>query len=149
VATASSRWADAFLELSKRMKAAGQTQLRKELHKAVRDAAKPLLPKVREAARQEFPQRGGLNERVARKPYRAQARTGAKTAGVRITAAKMDPRLDQGRIAHPVFGRPGSTVVQQIPGAKGYFSETLKNEAPGIRGDIEQVLEDFTRRLAT
>lgn len=148
MATASSRGADAFLELSKRMKAAGQGQLRKELHKAVRDAAKPLLPKVREAARQEFPQRGGLAERVARKPYRTQARTGTTTAGVRITAAKMDPRLDQGRVVHPVFGRPGSKVVQQIPGARGYFTETLKNEAPSIQGDIVRVLEDFTRRLA-
>ena len=146
-ASASSRGADQFYELSRRLKAAGQGQLRKDLNKAMRDSVKPLLPKVREAARQNFPQTGGLNERVARKPYRTQARTGQKTAGVRITASKLDPRLDQGRVVHPVFGRPGSKVVQQVPGAAGYFSETLTNEAPNIKGDVERVLEDFTRRI--
>lgn len=131
------------------MKLAGQGQLRRELNKGMRDAAKPLVPKVREAARQNFPRRGGLNERVAKKPYRAQTRTGAKTAGLRITASKMDPRLNQGRVVHPVFGRPRSTVVQRVPRAAGYFSETLQNEAPSIQGDVRRVLEEFARRIVS
>ncbi len=136
-----------FLALSKALKAAGQTELRKELHKVVRDTAKPLIPKVREAARRSLPRQGGLNERIARKPYRAQARTGERTAGVRIVGTKVDPRINEGRIFHPVFGRPGSGVVQQVPGARGYFDETLSREGPAVRDTILRTLSDFTDRI--
>lgn len=140
--------ADDFLALSKRLKAAGQTELRKELHKTMRDAAKPLIPLVREAARRDLPKAGGLNERIARKPYRAQVRTGAKTAGVRIVGTKVDPRINQGRIAHPVFGRPHSTVVQQVPEAAGYFDETLRDQGPEIRDEMREMLAAWLDRLA-
>jgi hypothetical protein len=140
--------ADDFYRLSKALKVAGQTGLRKELHKSVVLAAKPLIPKVREAARRDLPKHGGLNERIARKPYRAQARTGVTTAGVRIVGTKVDPRINsQGRIAHPVFGRPGSTVVQQVPEAKGYFDETLSESAPLVRAGILAVLSQFPDRI--
>lgn len=136
--------ADALLALSKRLKAAGQTELRKEFTKAIQSAAKPLVPKVKDAARGSLPTRGGLNERVARKPFRAQVRTGATTAGVRITASKVDPRIDEGRVYHPVFGRkPG--VVQRV--APGYFSGTLNREAPSILPDVVDVLAKWAERI--
>lgn len=140
--------ADELLRVSKALKAAGQTGLRKELHKGIRDAAKPLIPAVRQSARRNLPKHGGLNERLARKPYRAQLRTGAQTAGVRIVGTKVDPRInEQGRIQHPVFGRRNSTVVQIDPQAKGYFDEPLTDSAPQIRADIQRVLVDFAERL--
>lgn len=149
------RGADAFLAVSKRLKAAGETELRKELHKAMRDAAKPLIPKIREAARADLPQAGGLNERIAKKPYRSQVRTGAKTAGVRITGTKVDPRINQGRVAHPVFGRKGkaknggkNVVVQQVPEAEGYFDETIREQAPEIRAELVDTMAEFLNRLA-
>lgn len=139
--------AEDFLKLSKAMKAAGETELRKELHKAVRQATRPTLPKVRTAARDKLPRKGGLNKRVARKPLRAAVRTGAKTVGVRIEQRKTDPRLNAtGRVAHPTFGRR-PLVVQQIPGAVGYFDKTIRNEAPQMRADIEGVLRDFRGRF--
>lgn len=138
--------AEDLLKLSKRLKAAGQTELRKELHKAMRGAAKPIVPKVREAAREQLPKSGGLNERIARKPYRSQVRTGAKTAGVRITGSKVDPRINEGRVYHPVFGRrPG--VVQQVPAAKGYFDDTIREQAPEVRDELRRVLEVWTQRV--
>lgn len=140
--------ADKFLKVSKALKAAGENGLRKELNKAMQSAAKPLIPKVRDAARAKLPTTGGLNERMARKPYRAQTRTGAKTAGVRIVGTKLDPRVDkQGRVAHPVFGRPNSTVVQQVPEAKGYFSETLAREGSAVRDELVRTLDDFVDRI--
>ncbi len=139
--------ADDFLALSKALKAAGETGLRKELSKAVQDAARPLLPKVKQAARENLPRGGGLNERVAKKPLRVQTRTGAKTAGVRIVGSKIDPRINQGRVYHPVFGRPGSGVVQQIPEATGYFDKTLEGNGPAVRDAVTQVLADFCDRI--
>ncbi len=143
---ASVHGADDFLALSKRLKAVGEAELRKELHKAVGAAAKPLIPKVKNAARENLPRQGGLNERIAKKPLRAQTRTGAKTAGVRIVGSKVDPRINQGRIFHPVFGRPGSGVVQQVPKARGYFDETLSREGPAVRDEILAVIRDYTIR---
>lgn len=147
MASDSVRGAEDFLALSRRLKAAGETELRKELHKAVGAAAKPLIPKVKAAAQDKFPQRGGLANRMARKPLRAQTRTGALTAGVRIVGSKVDPRMDEsGRISHPVYGRKPN-VVQNVPGVAGYFSETLEKAGPEIRGDVLNVLEDFTQRI--
>lgn len=137
--------ADDFLKLSKALKDAGQTGLRKELNKVMRDASKPLIPKVKAAAASELPHSGGLAQRIAKKPYRVQTRTGAQTAGVRIVGTKVDPRIDQGRVYHPVFGRkPG--VVQSVPG--GYFSETLANEGPTIQAEVLAAFTGFVDRLA-
>jgi hypothetical protein len=151
----SQRGASDFFKLSKALKAAGQKGLRDELHKSVTEAAKPLIPKVREAARRELPAAGGLNERIAKKPYRAQARTGIKTAGVRITGSKVDPRINNaGRIGHPVFGRKGKAknggrnfVVQTVPSAKGYFDETLSREGPAVREAVVAAMREFTDRI--
>jgi len=140
------RGAEDFLALSKHLKAAGRTDLRKELNKAMRDAAKPLIPKVRDAARKNLPKAGGLNERIARKPFRVQTRTGATTAGVRIVGTKVDPRINEGRIYHPVFGRkPG--VVQRVRKAEGYFDKTLSKAGPDVRDDLTKALSDFTKRV--
>jgi len=143
------RGADAFLKLSKQLKEAGETELRKELHKAVRQTAKPLLPKVKASARENLPTRGGMNVHYSRKPIRAQARTGAKTAGVRVVMPKTDPRVDaEGRIYHPVFGRKGKGVVQTVESAKGFFSGAITDDAPQIRENLIAVLEDYAKRLA-
>ena len=140
--------ADDLLKLSKKLKAAGQTELRKELHRDVRETAKPLIPKVRAAARKQLPKAGGLNERIAKKPYRAQVRTGAKTAGVRITGTKVDPRINEGRVWHPVFGRRKPGEIQRVPSADGYFDDTLRDEGPEIRDELRKTLAAWTNRLA-
>lgn len=143
----SSRGARDFLAVSKALKAAGAGDLRKEFHKTVRDAAKPLLPKIRESARAKGPKHGELNERLAKKPYRVQARTGAKTAGVRIVGTKVDPRINNlGRIQHPVFGRK-PVVVQYDSDLKGYFDEPLKESGPSVQTDVVKAMDAFTRKL--
>ena len=138
---------DDFYKLSKVLKEAGNKGLRSELHKMVREPAKQVIPKVKQAAGQ-IRGRGGVGAHYAKKPIRAQTRTGAKTAGVRVVMSKTDPRVDaQGRIAHPVFGRPNSTVVQTIPGAKGFFSDTISENAPQIRDGFVRALSEFTDRV--
>jgi hypothetical protein len=114
--------------------------LRNELNKVMRNAAKPLIPKVREAARASLPKGGGLNERIAKKPLRAQTRTGNATAGVRIVGTKVDPRInDQGRVFHPVFGTSRASC-RRAEQAKGYFDDTLAAEGPGITADLVSAL---------
>jgi hypothetical protein len=150
----SAQGSEDLLKLSKKLKAAGQKELRKEFHKAMRDAAKPVIPKIRKAARDDLPSAGGLNQRIARKPLRSQVRTGAKTAGVRIAGSKVDPRINQGRVWHPIFGRKGkpknggrNSVVQRIPSADGYFDDTIREEASEIRAALRSALDDWTQRV--
>lgn len=141
--------ADDLLKLSKRLKAAGQTELRKELHKEMRKAAKPLVKKVKDGAAERIGEHGGgIEDHYAKKPVRAQVRTGAKTSGVRVVMPKTDPRVDsQGRVYHPVYGRrPG--VVQTVPGVKGFFSESLKEGSGEVREELRRTLAAFTERIA-
>lgn len=138
------RGADQFLALSKALKHAGQGDLRRSLHKGVRDAAKPLIAKTRAAFLAEMPKRGGLNVFLARKPVRIVARTGTDP-GVTIVVAQEDRRLDsEGRLPHWVFGH-GPKVVQHVK--PRVFSSAIEREAPAIRVQIEKALEDMAQRI--
>jgi hypothetical protein len=141
------RGARDFYAASKSLKAAGHGAVLKEFQKATRDAAKPLIPKIRESARSRGPKRGGLNERLAKNPYRVQTRTGVRTAGVRIVGTKVDPRINNlGRIQHPVFGRK-PVVVQYDPDLKGYFDKPLAESGPQIQRQVESAMNDFIRKI--
>lgn len=137
------RDADDFLALSKACKRQAP-ELRKELNRGLRSAARPLISKTREAFRADLPKRGGLNLEIARRPLRIKVATGADP-GISVVAAKTDARLDDGRLVHPVFGRRPS-VVQQVP--SGLFSGTLERESPAVIEPLNDVLQDFADRLA-
>jgi hypothetical protein len=153
MADAGDMGARAFYEMSAKLKRAAQGELRKQLHKEVREAAKPLLPAVRRQAAARFPSRGGLNRHMAKgSRYRTVAKTGLSTAGVSIRANKTDPRADtRGRIAHPVPARNGEPMrdekgrrvmaVQNFPNAVGFFSETIEERAPTVRRELLDTLE--------
>ena len=135
--------ADEFLRLSKALKNAGRTEMRRDLNKAMKKASKPLVKVARDAFRAELPSSGGLGAFVAGKRTAVTTRTG-KDPGVVVKVAKQDPRLDgSGRLVHPVFGR--GSVVQQVPA--GIFSRAMQAEAPAIRKDLEQALEDIAARI--
>lgn len=155
VSDASVGGAEDFLKLSKALKAAGETELRKELNTELRRAAKPLIPMTRQAARSRLPQRGGLAESVARAPQRVQVRTGEKTAGVRLVVASRRAAAraaNRGLIRHPVFAdaaeprKDWTWVEQKVQG--GWFDETVEREAPRVaRPAIEQALESIAEKV--
>lgn len=149
------RGADEFYRLSRALKSAGRTDLRKNLHKAMRDTAKPLVRDARDAALTSgIPSSGGLAARIAKSGFRTQVRTGAATAGVRITAPRkaVTARLlnETGRFRHPVHADGGKTrrewawVAQEAPSAQGWFDRAMKERAPKIRRDL-LVAMDRTR----
>lgn len=141
------RGGDDFLRLSKALKAAGRTEMRKELNKRIKQAAKPAIKSVKDAARAGLPQSGGAGAFFARKSATVVVRTGADP-GVRVRFAKADQRLDtEGRLSHPVFGRPGSRAVTRI--RPGILSEGFQASAPDVRKDVEAavqtVIDDIVR----
>ncbi len=143
--------AEAFYRLSKRLKEVGGTgkgSLRNEMEKAVKKAAKPLPQAVKAEAAKRFPKRGGLSKIMGKRTPKVETRTGVLTAGVRVRDPQSDPRMStQGRIYHPLFGKPGSDVVQIVPAVKGYFEESMQDKAPQVRDEITDVLAGFTQRI--
>lgn len=141
--------ADDFLKLSKALKAAGQKELRKELHTGMRQAAKPLVKVAKREAGEVFPKRGGLAAQEAKVPFRAQVRTGA-TAGVRIVApgkylvAKSANAT--GSFRHPVFDT-GTWVTQRLPGSRGWFDDAMSRNAPAVRKDLEQAVNSMINKV--
>src|SRR3954452_22866848 len=142
-----------FYEMSAKLKRAGRGELRKQLHKEVRAAAKPLLPAVRRQAAARFPTHGGLNRHMAKgSRYRTVAKTGLSTAGVAIRGNRTDPRADtRGRIAHPIpDGRGGFLrddkgrrimAVQYFPEAVGFFRDTIEERADPVKRELLAALE--------
>lgn len=116
------------------LKVAGDRGLRLELMRGLRAGAAPLIPLVADAARRQLPKRGGLNEQVAAQKVKVSVRTGAATAGVRLTTTAPDTKqTDSGYVRHPVFGHKDRPwVVQQIPRAAGWWSDTLASAAPVV-----------------
>ncbi len=130
--------------LALRIKAAAPTGLRVELLRGLKAGAKPLIPKVHDAAIEKLPHGGGLNQQVAGQKVSVKVRTGAKTAGVRLTTSAPDTAMtDSGFVRHPIFGRrgPGSWVTQQIPAAKGWWSDTLTESAPKVTPELLAAME--------
>jgi hypothetical protein len=137
--------ADAFLALSKHLKAIGETELRKELHRGLRQAAKPIIQAQKEAAARDLPQRGGLAKRVARSRITASVKTG-RDPGVSIKTRRTS--TDTGRLRHPVFGNRERWVTQTVD--KGWFSETPyeAGRVADVRREIERVLVDVAQEVA-
>lgn len=144
------RLANDFLKVSKALKDAGEKGLRRELHRNVRVAVKPLIPKARAAARAELPKRGGLNRRVAGSPMRTKVSTGRNRYGVRIeviaAGGRGARRSNRGVIRHPVFGNRERWVDQRVP--DGWFDDTMRAAAPAIRRDVEKAIEKTLNDIA-
>ena len=145
--------ADEFLRLSKALKAAGALDLRRELHREIAKAARPLIPEVREVARKTLPQRGGLALLIGKKtPIRAQVRTGLDTAGVRLVAGKRRSAAqtanDDGLVRHPVFGN--RKVWAPTRTRKGWFHATLNARGPeAAREGARAAMESIAQKVLT
>lgn len=141
------RGADQFLKLSKALKHAGRTGLRKELNAGMRRAARPLIRKTRDEARRRLPSAGGLAAQVAKEPQRIQVRTG-RTPGVRVVVGKKQGgarAANKGVIRHPVFGNREVWVDQKV--APGWFDDPLRSSAPAIRRDVERAMQDVIDQI--
>lgn len=117
-----------------RLRTEGQRGLQREMNAAFRASTRPLIASVRAAARERLPKAGGLNEQQASQAIRVSVLTGSRSAGVRIrTRTRGSMQTDKGYVRHPVFGtwRPGVSS-QQIPGAAGWWTDTLRQLSPAI-----------------
>lgn len=138
-----------FQRASKALKAAGDKQLRRELHKGVKKAARPLIGQAKAAARQQLPKAGGLNKRVAGSPMRTKVSTGRNRYGVRIEVVGVRGRAarasNRGMIRHPVYGNRERWVNQRVP--KGWFDSTMRASAPAVRKEVQAAIDRTLREI--
>ena len=142
--------ADKFDVLAKALKRIGDKGLSKELYAGLNRATKPLKEAAKESAGENLPRRGGLNKRVA-KARLSTRRRGGRNPGVRIVAKGMAQleRIDKlGRVRHPVGGHRDRWVDQEIPEAKGWFTEPMQAGAPEVRKELVKTLDDVARKAA-
>jgi len=129
--------------LAARLKVTGEKGLRTQLLRGLKSGADPLVKAVAEAARSQLPRGGGLNEQVAGQKVKVQVRTGARTAGVRLTTTAPDTAwTDSGFVRHPVFGNRKKWVTEQIPAAKGWWSQTLADGGSNVTPELLKVMEE-------
>lgn len=148
---AAERGAEDFYKLSKALKAAGRTDLRKYLHMRMLAPANAVIPKVKAAARSQLPAEGGLNALVAGRRIRARVRTGEATAGVSIVSPRQgssSASTNRGYVRHPVPKDHDVWVRQELPRAAGWFDDTIEADAPAIRRGVERGISDTLDHIA-
>lgn len=122
--------------------------LSQALQRGLEDGVAPLADAAHRAALEQLPRRGGLNVVVAAARIVAHVR-GGRNPSAHIVADGIDQinLIDQaGVVDHPTYGhRP--RVRQSIPRARGWFTDTMQNGAPGIRRALDRQLNQLARKI--
>jgi hypothetical protein len=135
-----------FAELARNLSLVGFTDLRRELDKAVGDAAKPIADEIGNAGhlRDDLPDpyadvlSSDLRVSITK-------RTTGEGAGVSVVAqsrtrARKLRRLDAGALTHPLYGNRRHWFTQAV--TPGFFTGPAERAAPAVR---EQILQAMRR----
>lgn len=138
-------------EIAARLKVEGNRGARLEMNRAIRAAAQPLVNAVRAEATARLPKSGGLNLEQANQAISVSVVTGSRSAGVRIrTKTRGSMQTDKGYVRHPVFGRRDNSKdwqTQQIPGARGWWSDTLAARSAAMTPLIVAEMNRIARQI--
>jgi hypothetical protein len=147
VVVLSSYGTEKLVRLATAIKASGDKNLQRELTKAMRRAARPLLRSARQGAIQILPYRGGLADTVAASRFASQVRANSKGAALRITAQGRYQlsSMDAGHVRHPVYGHRTNWVSQRI--RPGWFTKPLTIDAPKQRQELDRAVYEVAQQL--
>lgn len=146
------RGAEDIAAVSKALRAMDDKELRREFHRGINRATKPLKEDAKANARATLPRRGGLNNFVAKTSLSTRTRSG-QNPGVRIVAQKTKKAgrksdvnaIDRGRLRHPVFGNRKVWVTQTV--TPGWFTKPMENGAERVRKELLGVLDDVKGKI--
>lgn len=135
--------------LAKRLKDAGEKDLRNQLLAGIRNSAKPAIPDIRQSAYRTLPKAGGLNELVGKKDYKVQARYTGFGAIVRIVGSGMRTLklINAGGVRHPVYGEWLTGVETQLV-TPGFWSKPLAARRPQFIRAVQKVMDNVARQIA-
>jgi hypothetical protein len=141
-----------FAALSRRLKEAGETGLRRELYRKISEAARPLADEISSAEHlvPYMPNRyaavlaSDLSVRVSR-------RTG-NDPGVSIRAkgrskGRKLQQLDNGLITHPLWGNREHWFRQTAAMRAGFFTDPAEHAAPDMRKAILAAMSETSRKI--
>lgn len=128
------------------LKEYGEGGMRRELIGGMRLGAMPLVDAVHNAALTQLPKAGGLNRQVAGQRVTVSVSL-ARAAGVRLKTTAPDTQMtDSGFVRHPSIGYMGydrsywQWVTQEIPEAKGWWTNTLERKSVEVTPFLDAVL---------
>jgi hypothetical protein len=144
--------------LAARLKEAGETGLKRELQKNIRNAAQPLAREIASLGHLKpyMPDRYAavLSEDLT---VRVTNRFSGSSPGVMVRAQARErkrkvARLDAGTINHPVYARgprrTWSWSNYQTGGMKaGFFTDPCRDATPQIRSKVLQAMTDTARKI--
>jgi hypothetical protein len=153
------RGAGDFLKLSKALKNAGEKELRKDLHKGLREAVKPLLPGAGAAFAAGMPDR--LKGRAAKTKQVVKVKTG-RDPGVSVGVqygkrgsggmGASNARLanTQGVIRHPLFGDRDHWYSTKVPRARrwfdDYYTAHARDALPGMEQALQTIADEIVKK---
>lgn len=134
-------------ELSRRLKATGQRDLKNELSRSIRASTKETRDEIKKSALNVLPARGGLAKLVSKSSLRTSGDGLGRNPGVRIVASNKHEiaAMNRGRLRHPIFGNRGKWRTQEVK--TGWFSDPIEKDAPRVREAIEKAVKDIGSRI--
>jgi len=144
--------ADQFGDLARRLKQAGDKELRSELYKGINRAVKPMKADIKEhvgyymPARYAAVLRGSLSLTISK-------RANKTTPGVTLKAKSRGARslrkvgsLDAGKLEHPLYGNRKHWFTTTIK--PGFFTHESEQRAPEVREAIVSAMNDVAEKVA-
>jgi hypothetical protein len=118
------------------------------MRKGIRAGIAPVRQAIRASAVESLPQRGGLNQWVAKTRINLNVRVGSSSARVRITGGRNSARggqsdvnaIDRGRVRAPSWGRKGPNDWHTQTVDPGFFTETI-DEQDGFRAQVDSEVD--------
>lgn len=137
--------ADQLTQVGKRLKEAGNKELRKELLRGIQRATKPVRLAMSANAGRVLPQSGGLAQRAAKSRFSAKTRTGRNPGVTIVVRNAIDVRsIDRGRVRHLTYGHRPWQDQRVTPGA---FSDPFDASADKVRRELLAAMDDVARRI--
>jgi hypothetical protein len=130
--------------LAAAMQDLGRRGIRNDVQAALLEAGKPLADAARRNAAATLPKRGGLAGVIASSTITVTPLAHLGQAGVRIQAFGHDPRIDQGKLRHPVYGHD-RWVPQAV--RPGWFTKAMERAGEPVRAALVRAVDRVLGRL--
>lgn len=141
--------------IARDLRQAGDTDLVRELNNAFRRSVQPVPGQIRAGLKPHLPDRYaevldadlsiGTSIRSSERNPGVSVR--ATTRGLGGVQRRRLKRLDDGILAHPLWGNRRKWFYQQVE--PGWFSGVAQDAAPQVREALQEALDDVGRKIGS
>jgi len=140
--------AEEFGVLARRLKEAGDKDLRKELYAGLNRSVKPLRQDVKMAASEQLPHRGGFADLI-QSELKVTARKRATRNPAIFLLGKAGARdvasVNRGRLRHPLYGNRRRWYNTSV--RPGFWTKTLEGDAPRVRVELIEAIRKVAAKI--